>query len=1320
MKPGDVVEERFELVALAGHGGMGTVWRARDRAAGDVADADVAVKVLRDDVPDPDARDRFLREQRLLAELRHPYLVRYVASGVMDGSTPYLVMEWLDGTDLSTHLSRTRLSPLDALALAERLAEALGVAHARGVVHRDVKPSNVILVGDDLGRAKLIDFGLARRMDATFALTRAGVPLGTPGYVAPEQALGRPVDARADLYSLGCLLYRMLTGHRPFEGDDPIAVMCRAALQDAPPLSRWVHEPPAALEAIAARLLAREPDARPSDGAGAALELAEVRAELRSTGHGLRLSPPGAGPMNEKTLTIVDERTEAPRVSRDEARLVAVVVASSPVREGKGARRPRVDDETVKITDVPVLPLVDAVGGRLERLSGGATAIVVAPRAVSSDLGPRVARCAVDLARLMPSSVVAAVIARESADHAVNAAIVHAMRLLASPHAFAPDAVRVDDATAVLVGPDFETRPVDGAPNLFELRVVGGDASTRADIRSLLGKSTPLVGREHELGMLSAIFTQCAEGPEARAAIVIGAPGVGKSRLRAELVHRLRGDGSAYVWVARADPTRAGSPMMMLGELVRSDAGFDDAASTSAKQSALRERIERVLADRPEDIERATTFLAEVVGAPFDAEGRLWLAAARVDARLMSDQIGRAIEDYASALASDKPLLIVLEDAQWGDAATIGVIDRMLDRLAQSPIMVLVLARPAAKEAFGELFARRARTEIWLASLGKRAAAALVRAALGERVEDARVDAIVERAAGNAFFLEELVRAEAEGRGGELPETVGIVLQDRLLGLDSEARRVLRAASVLGLTAWTGGIARLVGASEAATTEWIAYLVDREILAARTESRFAGHAEFRFRHALLRDAAYAMLTESDRALAHGLAASWLLDRGETDAAVIASHWELSNERRKAIPYCLLAAQAALEADDAAGALDFARRAIALDPTPIDRGSALALAAHAHAIRAEYVDARATGEQALAALPSEDPRWALVARRLVSTYAGAEKRERVLALTNQLLELPHTEHRLVVVARMVAITHTILGDDAKLILDRVRASARENALESVALDAALALADAWGALSRGDLPKFIEGSEIAARYAETIGDLREACARRIGAAWARGGLGLFELAKADIERAMAFAEKARLTQIRAEAAENLGAVLVRLGRTSEAKELLVDALATFRRGGDVWMESGTRIDLAHCHLARGELHDAEIHARAAIAATDAAQDFKADAYAAAAEVAVARGALEEAATLARESLAYARSGFPFGEPRARLALARAERGLGDAEAARAVALDARDRLLARAEAIPDLKTRAAFLERVEENAQTLLLAATLEAEIPRSL
>ncbi|MEZ0069776.1 hypothetical protein ABIA32_005823 [Streptacidiphilus sp. MAP12-20] len=260
--------DRYLLCELLGSGGMAEVHRGRDLRL----DRTVAVKVLRPELAaDPVYRVRFGREARAAASLNHPCVVAVFDSGEGAGRTmdlPYLVMEYLPGRTLARLLADEGPLPApQALRITADLLDALDHAHRHGMIHRDVKPANV-MVADD-GTVKLMDFGIARSMDASAqqTLTAAGMVVGTADYLSPEQARGEPVDARTDLYSVGCLLHELLTGEPPLTAATPLDTIWRRIREDAPAPSLLAPALSPAVDALVARALARDPAQRYPDAA---------------------------------------------------------------------------------------------------------------------------------------------------------------------------------------------------------------------------------------------------------------------------------------------------------------------------------------------------------------------------------------------------------------------------------------------------------------------------------------------------------------------------------------------------------------------------------------------------------------------------------------------------------------------------------------------------------------------------------------------------------------------------------------------------------------------------------------------------------------------------------------------------------------------------------------------------------------------------------------------------------------------------------------------------------------------------------------------
>ncbi|HJV05434.1 MAG TPA: protein kinase, partial [Actinomycetota bacterium] len=251
-----VLSDRYEVRSTLGRGGMAQVYRATDRVLGRT----VAVKVLsRRFSEDRRFVARFRREAQASAGLNHPHVVSVFDTGSHDG-VHYIVMEYVEGETLGAILAREGPLPLDRAArIAADVAEALESAHRQGLVHRDVKPGNVMI--DRQGRVKVVDFGIARAA-ADDTLTQTGTVLGTASYLSPEQARGDRVDARSDVYSLGCVLYEMVTGRTPFAADSSVAMAFRHVNEEPRPPSELRPEVPAELDAVVMRALEKEPDHR--------------------------------------------------------------------------------------------------------------------------------------------------------------------------------------------------------------------------------------------------------------------------------------------------------------------------------------------------------------------------------------------------------------------------------------------------------------------------------------------------------------------------------------------------------------------------------------------------------------------------------------------------------------------------------------------------------------------------------------------------------------------------------------------------------------------------------------------------------------------------------------------------------------------------------------------------------------------------------------------------------------------------------------------------------------------------------------------------
>jgi CheY-like chemotaxis protein len=261
-RSGERLGARYEIVSVLGRGGMGTVYRARDLELGE----EVAIKTVRPElVSDETFRERFKDEIRLARRISHQNVVRTHDFGETDGVW-YLTMEYVEGITLRELLdTRGRLAPPAALAIGTQLAECLAAAHQVGVIHRDIKPHNLLLDAD--GVLKVLDFGVARLAERSAGLTEAGLIMGTPAYMSPEQITSEPVDHRTDLYSAGAVLYECLTGRPPIEAGTMVSLIARVLADEPLPPSSLAADVPAALDDLVLQLLAKRPEDRPPSAA---------------------------------------------------------------------------------------------------------------------------------------------------------------------------------------------------------------------------------------------------------------------------------------------------------------------------------------------------------------------------------------------------------------------------------------------------------------------------------------------------------------------------------------------------------------------------------------------------------------------------------------------------------------------------------------------------------------------------------------------------------------------------------------------------------------------------------------------------------------------------------------------------------------------------------------------------------------------------------------------------------------------------------------------------------------------------------------------
>ena len=860
LSPGDRIAG-YDIIGTLGAGGMGTVYAARDRRTGEP----VAVKVLtRTAAAVPSAIRRFRSEARSAASLDHPNICRIREVGAGDDGRLFIAMPVYRGESLKERLLRGPLPLAEALAIALGVARGLAHAHERGVIHRDIKPGNLILDG---GTVRILDFGIAKVAD--LSITTTGAVIGTVPYMSPEQAAGRPVDHRTDLWSLGVVLYEMLAGRRPFDGAHADETVAAILTRRPPPL------PDGAGAAVAAPvlslLLARPANERLPDAAAACAALEQALAAATS----------GA---------VWDGGGEAqPIAPEGERRHVAVLVT----------RVAAVDAETVPQLRQRAAEIAADHGGVLHASSddAGGDHDVVMLFGVPSTHEDDPARCLRAAEQLHAW-------ARSFGDRPGRLALQSGVA-----------------AGAVVVRPDARTRrhTVDGEPLVRAAELAASAA--RGSLSIAAGFPTrdnpsphaaPFVGRDTELSLMRDAAAAAALG-EGQCVLVEGEAGAGKSRLVDEL--RCSPALSAYQVVrvaCRADGA-GGAPYRPFADIVRSILGVGDIAPRDLRSDDIAARLGALAPELPALLPVHMQLLG------FSAETD---AGTHADGDSFRQSVRDALAALVTVAARERPLALLLEDWHWADEPSRESLVHLVALARPHALLIVATCRPGHDVPWP---ATPAASHIALRPLDAAATRAIAHAVLGSgTVPEETVATIHRRAGGNPLFTEEICRALAE-RGGattsvDLPASVHGVIRTRLDRLDPAARELARAASVIGRE-FTLHLVHAV-AGPVPPDAALERLRRASIL---DQTRFVPQPAYRFRHVLVQEVAYDTLVPERRRDLHAVVGT-ALEAAGGEPEVLAHHFGQAEQWERAARHGDVAAQRAHALYDFPGALRMAEQA----------------------------------------------------------------------------------------------------------------------------------------------------------------------------------------------------------------------------------------------------------------------------------------------------------------------------------------------------------------------------------------------------------
>jgi class 3 adenylate cyclase/tetratricopeptide (TPR) repeat protein/tRNA A-37 threonylcarbamoyl transferase component Bud32 len=941
----------YEITEEIGSGGMATVYRAYQPSM----DRHVAIKVIHSAIlHDPVLRERFQREARLIARLEHPHLLPvYDFDGEHD--PPYIVMRYLEGGTLKQVQTRGAVPRDELLYILFQLAGALDYAHRQDVVHRDIKPSNVMI--DREGNAFLTDFGIARATDGDREMTGTGILVGTPGYMAPEQARGDGrIDKAADIYSLGVMAFELLTGAPPYDHESRFGLVLAHLNDPVPKASERDPSLPAAVDEVLARAMAKAREDRYPTAGAFVEELARA----------LRIAPSQApAQLQSMTQTISVDQLAAFQAQRD--------VPGTP-----GSTTPSDQQRQVTAVAVDVKELVEILyesGADAERVHSAMDGLWTRFAALAGETGGVVHTRTDDTGLVLWGRDRAR---EDDPENAIRAALSMRGAVLAETrHVLGREWEPTEEsplpfAAGITTGPVLLERESDtgsytasGAPITLAGRlkdaappggtVVAHETYTlvrgvfsfvqrdplrvrgrkepldvylvtqvkprafRLKARGIEGVETRMIGREIELRLLQEALTLTLEDGETQVVTVVGDAGVGKSRLLFEFSSWTDlQEQTVWFFQARATQPSMLQPYSLTRDLFSFRFRILDSDPLSLVHEKFVKGIEGFLGAGST---RKAYFIGQLVG--FDFSEQPEVAAALQDGDAFRRTAHGFLGELFTTASRVHPVVIHIEDIHWADDRSLDLINNLVRENVNLPLFVLCMARPSLYERrpqWGE--GQRFHERIQLEPLSQLSSRRLVRELLKHvpEVPTALRDLVVDRADGNPFYIEELIKALIDDRvilkGEEqwsvdmsrlssvrVPPTLTGVLQSRLDTLPSPLYQLLQRTSVVGRIFWDAAAVRLsqetAGQSPADVHAMLEDLRDREMILQREESGFAGTVEYVFRHAILRDVTYETVVPRQRRTLHKLVGDWLIEVGGERAGehtlLVAEHYARAEE-----------------------------------------------------------------------------------------------------------------------------------------------------------------------------------------------------------------------------------------------------------------------------------------------------------------------------------------------------------------------------------------------------------------------------------------